>query len=258
MSKVSIVSLNKVYKNGVRALENVNLNIEDGEFVSLIGISGAGKTSLMRIINGSVTPTEGRILIDGNSMFESGRKQKRELQKRIGTIYQDFCLVDGLTCYENVLNGCLAERNLLQTIGGIFTKEQRDYADFAISEVGLSDKKHMRAGELSGGQKQRTAIARAIMQKPDILLADEPVASLDPYTSEQILDLIRHLQQEHQLTVIMNSHNVEASLKYSDRLIGIKQGRVVLNQTVLNVTKEEIQRVYEAHNPSEGEEKNDG
>ncbi|MDD3238913.1 MAG: phosphonate ABC transporter ATP-binding protein [Lachnospira sp.] len=244
MSKVHVEHLGKTYKNGVRALEDVSFEVQEGEFVSFIGMSGAGKTSLIRMLNGMLVPTSGTIHIDNQEIGRLNRREKRSVQKHIGTIYQDFCLVDGLTCYENVLNGCLGNQNIFQTLVGIFTKEQREYASLVLKQVGLLDKKDVKAKELSGGQKQRTAIARSMMQQPQILLADEPVASLDPYTSEQILELLKKLQKQYHLTVIINSHNVEASLKYSDRIIGIKEGRVVLDKQVNEVSEEELKLVY--------------
>lgn len=245
MSFLKIQNVKKVYSDGSEALKEIDFSVEKGEFISIIGPSGAGKTSLIRMINGSIKTNSGDILLDGKSIVKSKKSEKKNLQKRIGTIYQDFCLVDNLSCIQNVLNGCLAQRNACQALLGVFTKDQKEYAYELLKIVGIEEKADTMASQISGGQKQRVAIARALMQKPDIILADEPVASLDPYTSNQIINLLRELQQNMGLTVIMNSHNVELALDYSDRIIGIKDGKLVLDKSAEAITKEMIADVYE-------------
>ena len=241
---LQIDGVSKVYKGGDKALDDVSFSARQGEFISVIGKSGAGKTTLFRMLNGMIKPTKGSIIIDNQDFTKLKGRKKRNVQKTIGTIYQDFCLVDTLTCYDNVLNGALAQRNALQAFWGIFTKEQREYARKQLEAVGLSEKMYSYAGKLSGGQKQRVAIARALMQKPDIMLADEPVASLDPYSAEQITDILVQLNKQYNITVIMNSHSVDMALKKSDRVIGIADGRIVLDKKSSEVTKTDIEYVY--------------
>ena len=220
---LQIDSVSKLYKGGDKALDNISFSVEQGEFISVIGKSGAGKTTLFRLLNGMIKPTAGRIIINN----------------------QDFTnLVDTITCLDNVLNGALADRNAFQALFGIFTKEQKEYARKQLEAVGLSEKMYSYAGKLSGGQKQRVAIARALMQKPDIILADEPVASLDPYSAEQITDILVQLNRQYNITVIMNSHSVELALKKSDRIIGIADGRLVLDKKSSEVTDENIEFIY--------------
>ena len=226
---LQIDSVSKLYKGGDKALDNISFSVEQGEFISVIGKSGAGKTTLFRLLNGMIKPTAGRIIINNQDFTKLKGRKKRDIQKTIGTIYQDFCLVDTITCLDNVLNGALADRNAFQALFGIFTKEQKEYSY---------------AGKLSGGQKQRVAIARALMQKPDIILADEPVASLDPYSAEQITDILVQLNRQYNITVIMNSHSVELALKKSDRIIGIADGRLVLDKKSSEVTDENIEFIY--------------
>ena len=241
---LQIDSVSKLYKGGDKALDNINFSVEQGEFISVIGKSGAGKTTLFRMLNGMIKPTTGSIIINNQDFAKLKGKKKRDIQKTIGTIYQDFCLVDTLTCFDNVLNGALAERNAFQALFGIFSKEQKEYAEKQLEAVGLSEKMYSYAGKLSGGQKQRVAIARALMSKPDIILADEPVASLDPYSAEQITDILVQLNKQYNMTVIMNSHSVELALKKSDRIIGIADGKLVLDKKSPEVTNEDIRFVY--------------
>lgn len=241
---LQIDSVSKLYKGGDKALDNIIFSVEQGEFISVIGKSGAGKTTLFRMLNGMIKPTTGSIIINNQDLAKLKGKKKRDIQKTIGTIYQDFCLVDTLTCFDNVLNGALAERNAFQALFGIFSKEQKEYAEKQLEAVGLSEKMYSYAGKLSGGQKQRVAIARALMSKPDIILADEPVASLDPYSAEQITDILVQLNKQYNMTVIMNSHSVELALKKSDRIIGIADGKLVLDKKSPEVTNEDIRFVY--------------
>ena len=241
---LQIDSVSKLYKGGDKALDNISFSVEQGEFISVIGKSGADISFLFRMLNGMIKPTTGSIIINNQDLARLKGKKKRDIQKTIGTIYQDFCLVDTLTCFDNVLNGALAERNAFQALFGIFSKEQKEYAEKQLEAVGLSEKMYSYAGKLSGGQKQRVAIARALMSKPDIILADEPVASLDPYSAEQITDILVQLNKQYNMTVIMNSHSVELALKKSDRIIGIADGKLVLDKKSPEVTNEDIRFVY--------------
>lgn len=256
LDAVNIHNIGKKYKNGVQALESITFTIKKGEFVSIIGASGAGKTTLMRMLNGAIRPDSGEVLLGAKgSLYTMNKKQRRSVQASIGTIYQDFCLVTNLTCLQNVLNADIPHMPFVRVLLGIFTQQQKDRALQALEITGLKDKADIPASQLSGGQKQRVAIARAIMQNPQLLLADEPVASLDPYTAVQIMDILKHLQIEMGITVIMNSHNVELSMQYSDRLIGIRKGRVVLDKLVAETSETEIRNVYGAESSENHEEK---
>lgn len=218
----------KTFNTDVKALTDITFSVEKGEFVSVIGPSGAGKTTLFRILNGADSADEGEIQIAGRSFSAAKGRERRNMQKRIGTIYQDFCLVEPVSCIQNVLNACLPDMSFFPAVFGLFGSDRRDEAASILKRVGLGDKIHEPVKNLSGGQKQRVAIARALMRHPDILLADEPASSLDPVTGKQILELLKELQLSDGLTILMNSHNLALSMEFSDRLIGMHKGCIVL------------------------------
>ncbi len=226
-------------------MADLSFDVNEGEFVSVIGLSGAGKTTLFRTLNGAIKPDNGKILIDDVNFAACRGKEKRKLQHRIGTIYQDFCLVEQSSCLQNVLNASLYDMNFISAAVGAFGKERRIKASVLLDRVGLADKINEPVKNLSGGQKQRVAIARALMQEPDLLLADEPVASLDPATGMQIIGLLKELQQNDGLTILMNSHNLTVSQEVSDRLIGLRDGRVVFDGEPQQLHEEIISRIYD-------------
>ena len=226
---LEVQHIRKEFQNRTHALADVSFSVGQGEFVSVIGPSGAGKTTLFRILNGSVRCGSGAVVVDGVHLEDSSRRVRRSIQKSIGTIYQDFALVENATCRQNVLNACLPDMAFLPAVLGLFGKERIAEADAVLDRVGLADKLDEPVKNLSGGQKQRVAIARALMRHPAILLADEPVASLDPVTGRKILELLRDIQRDQHLTILMNSHNLELSREFSQRLIGLNQGLIVFD-----------------------------
>ena len=230
---LEVQHVRKEFQNRTHALTDASFSVSQGDFVSVIGPSGAGKTTLFRILNGSLRCDGGAILVNGIHFESADRRTRRAIQTTIGTIYQDFALVENATCRQNVLNACLPDMAFLPAVCGFFGKERVAEADALLERVGLADKVHEPVKNLSGGQKQRVAIARALMRHPALLLADEPVASLDPVTGRQILELLRDIQQDQKLTVLMNSHNLELSQEFSSRLIGLNQGAVVLDALFL-------------------------
>ena len=244
--ELTIDRVGKQFKNGTEALKDVCFQVHQGEFISVIGSSGAGKTTLFRILNGASPLSSGQIFFD-QCRFDSlkGRK-KRSLQRSIGTIYQDFCLVENSSCLKNVLNACLPDMGLLPSVLGLFGREREEEARKLLDRVGLLEKSGEPVRNLSGGQKQRVAIARALMRHPSILLADEPVASLDPVTGRQILELLKDIQKTEHVTILMNSHNLDLSMEYSDRLIGLKGGRTVFDGPPEALDKQMIRTIYEA------------
>lgn len=241
---IQLEQVSKIYSTGTHALCDVSLHIKQGEFVSVIGPSGSGKTTLFALINGSKRASGGAIYIEGRQFHNAKGRAKREIQKRIAMIYQDFCLVEQSSCLQNVLNAVLAEQNFAQALFNHFTKAQKEEAMDALSRVGLDQKAWEQASHLSGGQKQRVAIARALMQKPAVLLADEPVASLDPVTGKQILELLISIQKQQGLTIVMNSHNVGLSLKYTKRVIGLRDGKIALDEEADKIDDCMLSKIY--------------
>ena len=199
----------KQFPGGTVALKHVNLSVSQGEFVSVIGPSGAGKTTLFRIFNGMDALTSGALLFDGKRQDAMTKREQKQIRLFIGTIYQDFCLVENSTCLDNVLTACLPDMALFPAVFGLYGHERRQEALKLLDRVGLSEKAEEPVKALSGGQKQRVAIARALMRHPKLLLADEPAASLDPVTGHQILELLKEIQKTEGVTVLMNSHNLE-------------------------------------------------
>ena len=204
----------------------------DGEFLSVIGPSGAGKTTLFRILNGTLPCDGGEVCIDGQPFSRARGRAKRAVQKRIGTIYQDFALVEPVSCRQNVLNACLPDMALPAALLGLFSRAQ------------IAEAERLLARDLSGGQKQRVAIARALMRRPALLLADEPVASLDPVTGRQILALLQDIQRTEGVAILMNSHNLDQSRAVSTRLLGLHAGRIVLDSVPAAVTDADLARIY--------------
>ena len=245
MNQLQVIELSKVYPGGVQALAGVSFTLEKGEFLSVIGPSGSGKTTLFRILNGTEQAASGQVLYDESQYFEQARgRKKRAMQKRIGTVYQDFCLVEQASCLDNVLNAALPDMGPLPGALGLFRPQQREEAAALLARVGLADKRAVRVNQLSGGQKQRVAIARALMRHPALLLADEPVASLDPVTGRQIVELLRDIQRSTGLTVLMNSHNLDLAREFSGQLLGLHQGRVVFDGPVSALDETALHQIY--------------
>lgn len=240
---LTIENINKRFGE-TAALNNVSFSLSQGEFVSVIGPSGAGKTTLLRILNGTVPCDSGKILLGDAHMETAKGRAKRKIQKHIGTIYQDFALVENSTCRQNVLSACLPDMSLLPAVCGLFGNARHTEAEHLLARVGLAEKIDAPVKTLSGGQKQRVSIARALMRHPTLLLADEPVASLDPVTGHQILELLRNIQQTEGLTVLMNSHNLAFSKEFSSRLIGLSAGSVVFDGAVSDLTEDVLRAIY--------------
>ena len=241
---LEVQHIRKEFQNRTHVLSGVSFSVDRGEFVSVIGPSGAGKTTLFRILNGSIRCDGGAVVVDGVHLEAAAGRARRSIQKSISTIYQDFALVENATCRQNVLNACLPDMAFLPAVLGLFGKERTAEADTLLGRVGLADKVEEPVKNLSGGQKQRVAIARALMRRPAILLADEPVASLDPVTGRQILELLQDIQRDQNLTILMNSHNLDLSREFSQRLIGLNQGLVVFDGPADTPAEEILPAVY--------------
>lgn len=227
-----------------RALNDVSLSIEPGEIVVLLGLSGSGKSTLLRHLDGLEQPNQGSITVLGEDVPSLSGKALRDLRSRAGFIFQQFELVGSLTVLENVLTGALARLRGPRLGLWSYPKELKDKAFDLLDEVGLGLKAYQRADTLSGGQQQRVAIARALMQDPEILLADEPVASLDPESSSQVMALIREIGTKRKLTVICSLHQVELALEWGDRIVGLRSGEVVLDTPAEGLTKAQVMEIY--------------
>ena len=241
---LEVQHVRKEFQNRTLALTDASFSVSQGDFVSVIGPSGAGKTTLFRILNGSLRCDGGAILVNGVHFESADRRTRRAIQTTIGTIYQDFCLVENSTCLANVLTACLPDMGFFPAVFGIYGKKRRAEALKFLDRVGLLEKSEEPVKNLSGGQKQRAAIARALMRHPKILLADEPAASLDPVTGRQILTLLKEIQEKDGVTILMNSHNLEFSQEFSDRIIGLKDGNVVFDGTPSEMNEEILRNIY--------------
>lgn len=236
--------VSKVYSNGVKGLDNVNLQIEQGEFVAIIGLSGAGKSTLIRTINRMIDITDGRLEVDGINVSSLKGKTLRRFRRKIGMIFQSFNLVTRTTVIKNVLTAKVPDMPFLRVLLGIYNKQERTQALEALDKVGILEKAYIRADQLSGGQQQRVALARTLAQNPQIILADEPVAALDPVTAKKVMDDFKKINKEMNITILVNIHHVELALEYADRIIGICAGKIIYDGKSEEVTEEILNEIY--------------
>ncbi|MFT4413286.1 phosphonate ABC transporter ATP-binding protein [Fredinandcohnia humi] len=241
---IEFINVEKTYTNGTKALQNINLKIEQGEFVAVIGLSGAGKSTLIRCINRMHDITNGKLIVDNVDVSKLKGKDIRRFRRRIGMIFQSFNLVTRTTVLNNVLVSFVPDLPFWRKVTGIYTKSQKIKALEALDKVGILDKAFIRVDQLSGGQQQRVALARTLAQNPDIILADEPIASLDPVTSKIVMEDFRKINNDMNISVIMNIHHVEVALEYADRIIGISKGEVVFDGKSDEVTQEILDSIY--------------
>jgi phosphonate transport system ATP-binding protein len=233
-----------VYPGGVQAMKDLTLDIEDGEFVVIVGLSGAGKSTLLRAINGLVPLTSGSLEVQGRSVGDLNRRGLRSLRSEIGMIFQGFNLVERTSVLKNVLMGRLHEVSAWRTILGRFPKADIDIAARALDRVEILEKAHVRASNLSGGQRQRVGIARALAQEPSIILADEPVASLDPPTSHVVMRYLQQTSHELGITTIVNLHFLDLATAYGDRIIGLRDGELVFDGPGADCDEAVFERIY--------------
>ena len=242
---IEFQNVSKRYPNGFEALKNINLKIEQGEFVAVIGLSGAGKSTLIRTINRMHDITEGTLTVDGTNVMELQGKQLRTFRRKIGMIFQSFNLITRTTVIKNVLTAFVPELPWWRALLGIFTKEEKIAALESLDKMGILDKAFVRADQLSGGQQQRVALARTLAQNPQIILADEPVASLDPITARQVMDDFLRINQDMNITVIINIHHVELALQYASRVVGIREGKIVYDGHASQVDQDILDSIYQ-------------
>jgi phosphonate transport system ATP-binding protein len=239
-----IQNLTKVYENGFVALRNINLEIPDGQFISIIGLSGSGKSTLLRCINRLIDPTEGRIIWNGVDITAVSDDELRQLRRRIGMIFQQFNLVKRSSVITNVLAGRLGYINPLYSLANYFPGSEKERALAALERVGIADKAYNRASSLSGGQQQRVGIARTLMQEPEMILADEPVASLDPATSHSVMKYLQLLNKEDGLTVLCSLHFLSLARAYADRVIALKDGILEFDGLPSEIDNERFKQIY--------------
>ena len=237
---LEVHNLQKNFKNGTHALKGVSFNVKRGEFISILGPSGSGKTTLLRSINGLESIETGEILFNKSKINTNSLP---DVQRKTGMIFQEFNLVNNLSSINNVLTGLLNTSSKFLSMFYLFTKEQKLSALQALDTVGLLEKSYSRVDELSGGQRQRVGIARAIIKKPILLLADEPVASLDPKAALATMQLLKKINKEFNITILCNLHQVELASKFSDRVIGLSNGSIVFDDEAKFLNKN-INKLY--------------
>ena len=241
---LKITNLTKEYRTGAKALKGVSFKIELPQVVAIIGPSGAGKSTLIRCINRLVEPSSGQVMLDETNVVSLGRSELRKARRRIGMIFQEYNLVDRLTVMENLLSGRLGYVSFWKAYRRKFPSEDIVAAFKLLDRVGLEGYQDTRADELSGGQRQRVGIARALMQQPDLLLVDEPTASLDPKTSRQIMRIIAELAHERGTPALVNIHDVALAQSFSDRIIGLRDGEIVFDGTSDNISADVLTEIY--------------
>jgi phosphonate transport system ATP-binding protein len=244
MSLLTIQQLRVVYPNGTEALKSIDFQAERGEIIAVIGRSGAGKSTLLRCINGLQPATAGKIVLDNDEITVMDEAQLRQARRHIGFIWQEYNLVDRLPALTNVLTGRLAHNNFWQSATGYFNRTHRTVAAHNLERVNLLHRASQRADQLSGGEKQRVAIARAMSQEPKIVLADEPVASLDPELAWQVMSALARVAREDGVLTLINLHQVDLAKRFADRLVGIAQGTVVFDGPPDTLNDNALDRIY--------------
>jgi phosphonate transport system ATP-binding protein len=241
---LKVEHLTKVYPNGTVALKDLSFEVEKGEFLVVIGLSGSGKSTLLRCINRLIDPTEGRIIMDGIDITAAKGAELRHIRRKIGMIFQHFNLVKRSTVMTNVMNGRLGYLNPWTSTLGIFPQVEKKRALQALSRLGIAEKHNSRADALSGGQQQRVGIARSLMQEPTLILADEPVASLDPVLAHSIMQYIEKLNKEDDVTVVCSLHYLDLVQRYATHVIGLKDGVKVFEGLPSEINREKFKEVY--------------
>ena len=232
------------YRGGVKALRNIDLTIEDGEFVVIVGLSGAGKSTLLRALNGLVPATEGSIDFNGTEVVGASAAEMRQIRSDIGMIFQTFNLALRTTVINNVLMGRLSYVPAWRSTFGLWPTEERHKAMEALDRVGIVDKAYVRASDLSGGQQQRVGIARALAQEPEVMLADEPVAALDPITSRHVMGDLQRINRDLGITTLVNLHFLDLAREYGRRLIGLRDGYLVYDGDINDVDDQTFMEIY--------------
>ena len=237
-------NVTKVYANGTVGLRNINLTIREGELVVIVGLSGAGKSTFLRSINRLTDITSGDIRVNGQSVTRASGSQLRRIRRDIGMIFQIFNLVKRSTVIRNVLSGRVGYHSTLRTLLGWFPKQDVELSLDALQRVNIREKAYVRSDQLSGGQQQRVSIARALAQEARVILADEPVASLDPLTTRQVMEDLKRINRDMNITTVINLHFIDLAREYATRIIGLRAGEVVFDGTPDEATDEALAEIY--------------
>ena len=241
---LKVEHLSKTYPNGTQALKDVNFEVDDGEFLAVIGLSGSGKSTLLRCINRLIEPTSGKIYWNDLDITAASTSEMRKIRRQIGMVFQQFNLVKRSSVMTNVLTGRLGYVGTLPSSLHMFSAADQQKAIDSLEQVGLEDKAHVRADSLSGGQQQRVGIARALMQDPKLILADEPVASLDPVLAHSILKYLEQLNKERGITVLCSLHFLDLVHRYATRAIALKDGMVVFQGLPKEIDDAQFKAIY--------------
>ncbi|NUQ37707.1 MAG: phosphonate ABC transporter ATP-binding protein [Caldilineales bacterium] len=241
---LKVENLTKIYEGGVLALDDVSFEVPDGQFLVIIGLSGSGKSTLLRCINRLIEPTAGRIIWDGEDITAATQEEMRLIRRRIGMVFQNFNLVHRSSVLTNVLTGRLGYVNPAMSLLNRFPKSDVDKALKQLARVGIEGKAYQRADELSGGQQQRVGIARALMQDPKMILADEPVASLDPVLAHSIMQYLEQINQEDKATVLCSLHFLDLVHRYADRVIALNEGKLVFEGHPRQIDDAKFKEIY--------------
>jgi phosphonate transport system ATP-binding protein len=248
---IEFKDVTKIYANGVKGLDQVTLKIDQGEFVGIIGLSGAGKSTLLRSINRMHDITTGELFVDNKLVKHLKGYELRRFRRKIGMIFQSFNLVTRTTVVKNVLTANVPDMPFWRVLFGVYTRENKIKAFEALDKVGILEKAYIRTDHLSGGQQQRVALARTLAQNPKVILADEPVAALDPVTARQVMDDFKKINKEMNISILINIHHVELALQYADRIIGIAAGKIVYDGPASKVDESVLNQIYAGELPKE-------
>ena len=241
---IKFTNVDKVYPGGFKALKDINLEIKDGEFVAIIGRSGAGKSTLIRTINKMHDITGGSLTVGDINVSSLKGKELRKFRRNVGMIFQSFNLVDRMSVINNVLTAFVPELSPIRSIFGIYPKEYKIKALESLEKVDILDKAYVRADNLSGGQQQRVALARTLAYNPNIILADEPVASLDPINARSVMSYFKRINEEMKITILLNIHHVDLALEYATSVIGIKDGQIIYHGPSKDVNDKILTQIY--------------
>src|SRR5210317_27336 len=241
---IKFENVNVTYPGGVVALKDINLEIKEGDFIIIVGLSGAGKSTLLRTINNLVKPSNGTVYLEGADFTNAKKKELKLIRSKIGMIFQTFNLVNRSTVLKNVLTGRLSNVSTIKSILGLWPKDEKKLAFEALNQVEILEKAYVRGSNLSGGQQQRVGIARALAQKPKVMLADEPVASLDPVTSRVVMSYLKKINQDLGITTIVNLHFLDLAKEFGTRLIGLREGNLVYDGSVDDVSDADFENIY--------------